>query len=237
MLMAPIDIYVGEPRRRQRRPRACAAGRSGRLALYGAGQLRARRRHAEAGAAGWVSCAPSRDLRAARRRADPRAQLEYRLSAGASAPRHGAASRPRRLRRDRRHLRQRAASSAAWTPQEVALLYALATISFAFTDLAIGHLDLFPQMIREGTFDQILVRPLPSLFQLVAVGLRRAAVRQAAPGDRRARLRARRRSTSTGRSAASSRSRSRSPPGRSSTARSGSRSPRSRSGSSTRSSS
>ena len=55
-----------------------------------------------------------------------------------------------------------------WTVQEVALLYALATVSFAFTDIAIGHLDLFPQMIREGTFDQILVRPLPSLFQVVA---------------------------------------------------------------------
>lgn len=55
-----------------------------------------------------------------------------------------------------------------WTIAEVALLYALATIAFAFTDLAIGHLDLFPQMIREGTFDQILVRPLPSLFQVVA---------------------------------------------------------------------
>jgi ABC-2 type transport system permease protein len=56
----------------------------------------------------------------------------------------------------------------AWSLSEVALLYALATISFAFTDLAIGHLDLFPQMIREGTFDQILVRPLPSLFQVIA---------------------------------------------------------------------
>jgi ABC-2 type transport system permease protein len=55
-----------------------------------------------------------------------------------------------------------------WTLGEVALLYALATISFAFTDLVIGHLDLFPQMIREGTFDQLLVRPLPSLFQVVA---------------------------------------------------------------------
>lgn len=55
-----------------------------------------------------------------------------------------------------------------WTVAEVALLYALATISFALTDLVIGHLDLFPQMIREGTFDQILVRPLPSLFQVVA---------------------------------------------------------------------
>ncbi|MBA2462940.1 MAG: ABC-2 family transporter protein [Actinobacteria bacterium] len=55
-----------------------------------------------------------------------------------------------------------------WTVGEVALLYALATISFAITDLVIGHLDLFPQMIRDGTFDQILVRPLPSLFQVVA---------------------------------------------------------------------
>nr|MDQ3822097.1 ABC-2 family transporter protein [Actinomycetota bacterium] len=36
-----------------------------------------------------------------------------------------------------------------WTLEEVALLYAIATISFAFTDLTIGHLDLFPQMIRD----------------------------------------------------------------------------------------
>ena len=55
-----------------------------------------------------------------------------------------------------------------WHLGEVALLYALATISFALTDIAIGHLDLFPQMIREGTFDQILVRPLPSLLQVIA---------------------------------------------------------------------
>ena len=55
-----------------------------------------------------------------------------------------------------------------WSLGEVALLYALATTSFALTDIAIGHLDLFPQMIREGTFDQILVRPLPSLLQVVA---------------------------------------------------------------------
>ena len=55
-----------------------------------------------------------------------------------------------------------------WTVAEVALLYGLATISFALADLVIGHLDLFPNMIREGTFDVILLRPLPSLFQVVA---------------------------------------------------------------------
>ncbi len=55
-----------------------------------------------------------------------------------------------------------------WSVAEVALLYGLATISFAFADLVIGHLDLFPNMIRQGTFDVILLRPLPSLFQVVA---------------------------------------------------------------------
>jgi ABC-2 type transport system permease protein len=57
---------------------------------------------------------------------------------------------------------------AGWSVEEVALLYGIACISFGLADLAIGHLDLFPNMIREGTFDQILVRPLPSLFQVIA---------------------------------------------------------------------
>src|SRR5262249_36230861 len=35
-----------------------------------------------------------------------------------------------------------------WNVHEVALLYALSTVSFAFTDLLVGHLDLFPQKIR-----------------------------------------------------------------------------------------
>lgn len=55
-----------------------------------------------------------------------------------------------------------------WRVEEVALLYGIATVSFALTDLLVGHLDLFPQMIRDGTFDGILVRPLPSLLQVVA---------------------------------------------------------------------
>lgn len=55
-----------------------------------------------------------------------------------------------------------------WTLHEVAFLYATTCISFAFVDLAVGHLDLFPRMIREGTFDLVLVRPRGSLFQVVA---------------------------------------------------------------------
>ena len=55
-----------------------------------------------------------------------------------------------------------------WSVAEVALLYALSSVAFALTDLAIGHLDLLPQMIRRGELDVILVRPLGSLFQVVS---------------------------------------------------------------------
>ncbi|NUR77669.1 MAG: hypothetical protein HOQ28_15460 [Thermoleophilia bacterium] len=55
-----------------------------------------------------------------------------------------------------------------WSVREVALLYALSSISFALTDLLIGHLDQFPQKIRDGNFDILLVRPRGSLFQVVA---------------------------------------------------------------------
>jgi ABC-2 type transport system permease protein len=56
----------------------------------------------------------------------------------------------------------------AWSVREVALLYALSSISFALTDLLIGHLDQFPQKIRDGNFDILLVRPRGSLFQVIA---------------------------------------------------------------------
>jgi ABC-2 type transport system permease protein len=54
-----------------------------------------------------------------------------------------------------------------WSVQEVAFLYAMSSISFALTDLLIGHLDQFPQKIRDGTFDILLVRPRGTLFQVV----------------------------------------------------------------------
>jgi len=57
---------------------------------------------------------------------------------------------------------------AGWNVHEVALLYAMSSISFALTDLTIGHLDLFPQRIRDGTFDLLLVRPRGTLYQVIA---------------------------------------------------------------------
>lgn len=58
-----------------------------------------------------------------------------------------------------------------WTVEEVALLYAISSVSFALTDIAVGQLDQLPRMIREGEFDQILVRPLGSLLQVVSADL------------------------------------------------------------------
>jgi ABC-2 type transport system permease protein len=66
---------------------------------------------------------------------------------------------------------------AGWSLPEIALLYGASGISFAIADLMVGHLDVFGQRIRTGTFDVLLVRPRGSLFQVIAseLALRRLA--------------------------------------------------------------
>lgn len=54
-----------------------------------------------------------------------------------------------------------------WSVSEVALLYGMSCLAFALTDLVVGHLDLFPQTLRDGTFDLVLVRPRPALFMVL----------------------------------------------------------------------
>jgi ABC-2 type transport system permease protein len=58
---------------------------------------------------------------------------------------------------------------AGWSVAEVSLLYAASTVSFALTDIAIGHLDEFPKAIRDGSFDLLLIRPRGTLFQVVTM--------------------------------------------------------------------
>lgn len=60
---------------------------------------------------------------------------------------------------------------AGWSLAEVAFFYGTANVSFALTDLVIGHLDTFPRLIRDGNFDLLLVRPVGTLFQLIASDL------------------------------------------------------------------
>lgn len=56
-----------------------------------------------------------------------------------------------------------------WTFAEVAFLYGTTAISFSFCDLIVGHLDELPALVRNGTFDVMLTRPLGSLFQIATV--------------------------------------------------------------------
>ncbi len=55
-----------------------------------------------------------------------------------------------------------------WSVEEIALLYGMSAFSFSIADIVIGHLDELPQMIREGSFDLLLLRPRGTLFQVVA---------------------------------------------------------------------
>lgn len=62
-----------------------------------------------------------------------------------------------------------------WSLAEVGLLYGIAGVAFGLTDSCIGTLDLLPRLIKEGAFDVVLVRPIGSLFQVIAteVAIRR----------------------------------------------------------------
>jgi ABC-2 type transport system permease protein len=59
-------------------------------------------------------------------------------------------------------------SMGGFTVGEVAFLFAMTTITFALVDMFIGQLDDLPRMIRTGTLDTFLTRPLGSLFQVVS---------------------------------------------------------------------
>jgi len=53
-----------------------------------------------------------------------------------------------------------------WSVEEVALLFGLSGLAFSVTDAATGNLDRLPQLIRDGNFDLMLVRPRATLFQV-----------------------------------------------------------------------
>jgi ABC-2 type transport system permease protein len=71
---------------------------------------------------------------------------------------------------------------SGWTLPQVAFFYGTASLSFALTDLAVGHLDSFPQMVRTGSFDLFLVRPVGSLYQVLSSDLALRRLGRAAQG-------------------------------------------------------
>lgn len=53
-----------------------------------------------------------------------------------------------------------------WTLPEVAFLYGLINISFAFADAASRGFDIFGTMVKSGDFDRLLLRPRSTALQL-----------------------------------------------------------------------
>lgn len=60
-----------------------------------------------------------------------------------------------------------------WTLGEVAFLYALVELSFGLMDLLFSGFDpaRFGQEVRRGTFDRLLLRPLPVTWQVLGADL------------------------------------------------------------------
>ncbi|MDX1931315.1 MAG: ABC-2 family transporter protein [Capsulimonadales bacterium] len=58
-----------------------------------------------------------------------------------------------------------------WSLPEVALLYGMANTAFALADMFGRGFDQFGTMVRSGDFDRLLLRPLPTAFQLLAQDL------------------------------------------------------------------
>ncbi|MEU5096137.1 ABC transporter permease [Streptomyces sp. NPDC020996] len=66
-------------------------------------------------------------------------------------------------------------SLAGWTLPEVAFLYGLSVTAFGIADLLLGSAEALGARMRDGSFDTLLVRPVPVLAQ---VGADRFALRR-----------------------------------------------------------
>jgi len=56
---------------------------------------------------------------------------------------------------------------AGWTMPEVMLCYAVVTIAFAITECFARGFDRFSNMIREGSFDRVMLRPRSTVLQVL----------------------------------------------------------------------
>lgn len=64
----------------------------------------------------------------------------------------------------------------------VALVFAIADISFSLADMVMGHCDTIPTYLRTGTLDVFYLRPQPLLMQLITSDLQLRRVARAGVG-------------------------------------------------------
>ena len=58
------------------------------------------------------------------------------------------------------------ATLGGWNAGEVALVYAITSIAFGLAELFGAGIDVFPDIIRKGEFDRMLLRPVGALLQV-----------------------------------------------------------------------
>ena len=59
-------------------------------------------------------------------------------------------------------------SIGGWSVGEVAVLYGLTSLSFGLGDLLVSQIESVAEYVRQGTFDRLLLRPVPTVLQLSA---------------------------------------------------------------------
>jgi len=57
---------------------------------------------------------------------------------------------------------------AGWSGVEVAFLFGLSGLSFGLADFVFSPVEFCAKHIKEGTFDQFLIRPVGAMWQLLA---------------------------------------------------------------------
>lgn len=74
-----------------------------------------------------------------------------------------------------------APSLGGWSPAQVIVLYGLVFTSFGLADLTASSAGTITTYVKRGTFDRILLRPTPSLMQLLALEFELRRVGKAIP--------------------------------------------------------
>ena len=73
-------------------------------------------------------------------------------------------------------------SLEGWSLRQVAFLYGLVNVSFAFAEAASGGFDTFGSMVKSGDFDRLLLRPRSTVLQLAGQELTLRRVGRLAQG-------------------------------------------------------